>query len=214
MGETELSVRATVVGLIGCLMAGAFLTGSVVNCIVLLRKVRNWRRWLVVPSSFLVAVGALAFFGQMTSGAGGLNWLPSSFEWPAGRADDGLTEADGTQIVLLGAAGRIQIYDPHWHFVRGWPVRSILRIRLLGDGSVEALSKNERGYVFGTNGELLSQRTYEVHEAVRSLNSLPPPTRVIVPTPFWLYIFSSPLLSWLLIMAGMAGWFVVSPKSR
>jgi hypothetical protein len=210
VGETELNFGGIIPGAFGCFMLVVFLFAAVWNCIFMLRSVRGWRRWFVLPSSFLVAVGACGFFSQMISGVGGLDWLPPSFEWPAGHPDDAITTANGTHIDLIKSAGRIQIYDSRWHFLRGWPVQSVLRIRFLGDGSVEALTKHQKGLVFDINGRLLSRRVYEVHESVHLLDSLPPCENVFVPTSPWLYIFSSPFVSWIVLMGGLAGWFVAS----
>jgi hypothetical protein len=208
VGKTGLSVRAIISTLIPCLLLGAFLLGSVWNCVFLLREIRDWRRWIVLPSSFLVAFGALAFLGQGISAVGGLNWLPPSFEWPAGHVEGGLTTASGSHIVLLRGAGRIQVYDSRWGFVRGWPAGTALKLRLLENGTVEALAKGEQGFVFDLNGKLISQRVYGVHEMVDRENSLPRREWTFVPTPPWLYIFSSPFFSGLVARVGMLGWFV------
>jgi hypothetical protein len=213
VGETELNVRAIIYSLVPCLLLGAFLFGSVWNCVFMLREVRGWRRWIVLPSGFLVAFGALAFFGQGISAVGGLNWLPPSFEWPAGHVNGVLTTDDGRHIVLIQGAGRIQVYDSSWRFLRGWPAGTALKLRLLEDGTVEALSKGLRGFVFDLHGKLISQRVYGVREMVDLENSLPRGDRIFVPTSPWLYAFSSPFFGWLVGVVGMLGWFVANRKS-
>ena len=201
-------------GTLLCGMLGVFLFGAVWNGIFLLSEARGWRRWIVLPSSFLVATGALAFFGQGISAVGVLNWLPPTFEWPAGHVDGALTMADGGKVVLIKGAERIQVYDANWRFVRGWPAQSALKLRLLPDGKVEALTKGLHGTVFDLRGNLIARRTYEVREMVKLQNSLAPCPRVFIPTSPWLYILSSPFLSGTLLNAGLLGWFVVAYKSN
>ena len=178
----------------------------------MLREVRDWRRWIVLSSSFLVAFGALAFFSQGISAMGGLNWLPPTFEWPAGHVDGALTTADGSHIVLLRGPGRIQVYDPGWRFLTGWPAGTALKLRLLEDGTVEAFAKGLKGFVFDFQGKLITQRVYGVREMVDLENSSPRGERVFVPTSPSLYIFSSPFFSGLVAGVGMMGWFVVDHK--
>jgi hypothetical protein len=200
--------------LVAFLMLVAFLFGAVWNSVFMLRATQGWRRWLVLPSSFLVAVGACGFFGQGLFAVGAQNWLPQSFEWPAGSVGDVLTTADGGHIILIQGVGRVQVYDSNWHFLRGWPVLGARKLRLLEDGNVEALTKYERGFVFDYNGKLISQQTYGIREFVNLENSMPRSAGIFVPTPPSLYIFSSPLLSWLVFATGFVGWFVVYPRSN
>jgi len=161
------------------------------------------------PSSGLVAIGACGFFGQAASAVGALDWLPPGFEWPAGR-EYTLTTAQGQHVLLIRSAGRIQVYDSRWRFLRGWPARSALKLRLIDDGTVEALTKGAGGLVFDLEGRLLSQRAYKANEYIDLYNRLPAGEPVNVPTTPWLYMFSSPLLSWLMVATGLVGWFVIS----
>ena len=70
----------------------------------------------------LLLIGVTGFLGAGFSSAGGLNWLPSSFEWPVGSVDGVVTTKDGLHVVPHTPSGRIQIYDSGWHFTRGWRV--------------------------------------------------------------------------------------------
>jgi hypothetical protein len=193
-------------------MLSGFVCASIAWCVSALKESRGWRRWLAVPCSLLIGIGAVGFFGQAISTVGGFNWLPASTEWPAGRADHALTTTDGHHVVLVKGAGRIQVYDQGWHFVRGWAAGPVLNLRLLTDGTIEALMKGQRGLVFNPSGKLLSKRKYGVREWIELENSLPPGESVSVPTSAWLYIGSSPLLSWLVLAAGFAGWFTSSRR--
>lgn len=172
----------------------------------------GWRRSVIFLSNALIIVGACGFFGQFV--AGGRNWLPGSFEWPAGKVDDVLSTTNGYHIVLVPGVARIQVYDDSWHFLRGWAVPGLLRLDLLSDGTLEALAKGEKAFVFDTDGNLISQKTYGTREFVELENSLPKTGGAIVPTPKLLYAFSNPLLSWLVFATGFIGWFICSPGSK
>ena len=73
-------------------------------------------------SCLFIAVGAMGFLGSMLSAVGGLNWLPDSFEWPAGYVDGVVYTNNGIYIVPLTPSGRVQLYDAEWKFIRGWHV--------------------------------------------------------------------------------------------
>ena len=177
-----------------------FLVAAIRNSLSMLRQASGWRRWLILPSSALVVIGASGFFGQGIV-ASGPNWLPTSFEWPAGRVEDALTAANSYHIILVSGVARIQVYDRNWRFLRGWSVPRALRLRMLGDGTIEALTKSEKGLVFDVRGSLISERTYGIRESEDLENSLPHTGSVLVPTPASLYVFSNPLLCWFVFAA-------------
>src|SRR5262249_50277691 len=77
---------------------------------------RGWRRWLTTTASCLLVVGAAGFFGSALSAAGGLNWLPSSFEWPVGYASGVVSTPEGLHVVPHTPSGRVQVYDANWSF--------------------------------------------------------------------------------------------------
>ena len=73
--------------------------------------IRGWRKWPVLLAGAMVAVGGVGFLGQVLSAVGGLNWLPESFEWPAGAVEGMITTPSGLRVVPTTAAGRVQVYD-------------------------------------------------------------------------------------------------------
>jgi hypothetical protein len=83
---------------------------------------RGWRRAHYVAGVALLCVGAIGFGGSMIAATGGMNWLPPEFELPAGRVSGVIDLRDGTHVVPLEHAGRIQLYDAEWRFKRGWQV--------------------------------------------------------------------------------------------
>ena len=76
-------------------------------------------KWIVAVMYFLILTGAGGFFAAFLSASGVLK-LPSYREWPAGYVRGVVTAADGKYIVPLIPSGRVQLYDPQWHFIRGW----------------------------------------------------------------------------------------------
>jgi len=150
-----------------------------------------------------MAIGGLGFFGTALSATGGLAWLPSNFEWPAGFATGILTMTDGKQVVPLTAAGRIQVYDSEWRFLKGWYVDAgggIFKIRPK-DNEIEVItSRGRMRYLYAIDGSLLSQDSY----APQSYADFPTPGRsAVVPTRWWLWLFSSPFYSWATGATGM-----------
>lgn len=58
------------------------------------------------------------------STAGGLNWLPPTFEYPVWHTRGVFTLSDGAHAVPLVNPSRIQIYDRDWNFIRARAVES------------------------------------------------------------------------------------------
>src|SRR5437773_3218687 len=78
---------------------------------LLATKADRWERLILYLAPFCLAIGAIGFFGSALSATGGLNWLPASFEWPVGTADNVVATADHFFVVPHTPSGRIQIYD-------------------------------------------------------------------------------------------------------
>jgi len=153
----------------------------------------------------LVAFGGLGFFGLMFSTLGGLRWLPSTVAWPVGSVHGSLTMPDGTHVVPVQIAGqKIQIYGPDWRYVRGWYVaagggRRFL-LQLAGTNSVEVITKpHSMRYVYDLDGRLLLSQSYAPTNFADFSGS---GEKVRVPTPWWLWMFTSPMHSWLVFMLG------------
>ena len=102
----------------------AMLTVWILQAVVVALSVKSftWKAGLNFIASACLVIGALGFFGSALSATGGLSWLPSTFEWPIGGAENVLITSDGTHIVPHTASGRIQIYDKDLNFLRGWNI--------------------------------------------------------------------------------------------
>jgi hypothetical protein len=152
----------------------------------------------------LFAVGAAGFFGSFIAANGGMSWLPSTVELPAGRVSGVVTMADGTRVVPLPHAGRVQLYDGDWRFQRGWQVDAAggtFVVDALGDGTIQVVTARlQRKYEFDRDGHLLSSRPSgdrDFDEFRRKGHS------EVVPTNPLLWVWSGPFASWLTMMAGI-----------
>jgi len=168
------------------------------------------KRWMTMIGYSLVAIGGLGFFGAGLSSVGGLTWLPNSFEWPAGFVRHILVMPDGKHVVPHTPSGRIQVYDPTWKFLRGWHVDAsggVFKLRLASSNQIEVITaRGQMRYVYGIDGNLHSQATYKP----QSYSDFPVSDEsAAVPTPWWLWMFTSPVYSWIIGASGMALLFLL-----
>jgi len=151
-------------------------------------------KWLLAAPALVGLLGFGGFFAQMLSGEGILK-LPKSSEWPAGYVRNVITTTDGKYVVPIVPAGRVQVYDSNWHFLRGWNVYALggdFKIRANSSGVVEVLTaRGEHRYTFNQDGDLISSTP--LSESYYSLPDIG--QSKVVPTPFLLWPFSDPFLS-------------------
>lgn len=171
------------------------------------KKRTGKQRILTLLASTLITIGALGFFGSALSAMGGLNWLPHSFEWPVGRATGVVSTKDGYWVVPHTPTGRIQIYDSHWKFLRGWNVDAsagTFKLYITDTNQIHVVTaRGQRLYVYDIHGELLSKAGYPATGT--GYSAFPDEgATFVVPTPIWLWIFSSPIYSWAAAAAGIA----------
>jgi hypothetical protein len=183
-------------------IGGMFVGGSLLLACRSQKKSRR-KKALTACGGVLMAIGGLGFFGTALSASGGLRWLPSNFEWPVGFASGVLIMTDGKQVVPLTAAGRIQVYDSEWRFLRGWYVDAgagIFKIRPKDDKIEVITARGRMRYLYTIDGSLLSQDSY----APQSYADFPAHgPSAVVPTRWWLWLFSHPFFSWATGAAGM-----------
>jgi len=172
-------------------------------------------RGLIGLAGIFVIVGALGFFGSFLSAAGGLNWLPPSFEWPVGLASGVVSTKDHFFVVPHTPSGRVQVYDRHWKFVRGWHVDAdggTFQLKTSEAGRVEVITaRGQWHYVFDLSGNLLSKQNYS--PASYSFLEKEGQSQ-LVPTAPWLWVLSNPSYAWLSGAAGLALFFAVEKLSR
>jgi hypothetical protein len=121
---------------------------------------------------------------------------------------------DGNRVVPLRAAGRIQIYDSKWTFVRGWYVDAhsgTFDIQIFDTNKIEVLTaRGDMRYLYNLEGSLLSKGTYTPNYGNFPIVG----QSVIVPTHWWLWPFTGPFYSWALTILGMAIQFLTEPKTK
>jgi hypothetical protein len=164
--------------------------------------------WVVGLMGLLVIVGAAGFFATGLSAVGVLNF-PRSFQWPAGYVSGVMRMPDGNVVVPLVPAGRLQLYDPQWRFLRGWQVNASggdFRVECTPAGTIEVLTaRGRRHYSFTESGDVISDvpssdsgsdAFYAPHAEGQS---------VVVPTSPLLWVFSSPFFCWGVAAVGGVG---------
>lgn len=185
------------------LFAGVWLFLAVLGINRMLKRGRR-TNWLVAAMGLLVIIGSAGFFAEILSGAGVIK-LPKSYEWPAGYVTGVRTTVNGKYVVPLVPEGRVQIYDSHWHFLRGWNVDALggdFKVAPTPKGTVEVFTaRGELHYSFTENGDLISAGS-----ASEPFDSLPKNGQsIVVPTSPMLWVLSSPAISWGVGILGFAG---------
>jgi hypothetical protein len=166
---------------------------------------RNTRpRAGVFAASALIIMGTTGWFGSSLSAVGGLNWLPRSWEWPVGTADGVITMPDSTHVVPHVFSGRVQIYDAHWKFLRGWAIGSWggdFRVMPSGADRFDVMkARSDWRDTYRLTGEHVARAKLE-----RYYWTLPRyGERLCVPTSPWLLVFSGHMTTWLMYVLGLA----------
>jgi hypothetical protein len=107
----------------------------------------------------------------------------------------------------------VQVYDKQWKFIRGWWIDAgggDFKLRISDTNTIHVITaRKSRHYIYDLNGNLLSSSNAAAYGKYPSDG-----TSYIVPTASWLWIFSSPFLSWLTAAAGMGLLFVSKKVMR
>jgi hypothetical protein len=173
----------------------------------------NRFKWTVAVMYFLILVGASGFFAAALS-ANGVLKLPFYREWPAGYVGGVVTTVDGKYIVPLVPSGRVQLYDPHWQFIRGWNVAAEggdFKTQHSPNDLIEVFTaRGEHHYSFDEYGHLIAS----MRVPPEYFSSLPKSESVVVPTSLFLWPFSSPFLSWGVTVIGFVGLSILRKIGR
>ena len=197
------------------LMAACFALGAVVSY----RStpiVRGWPRGVRAAGMGLLVTGAVGFLSAFVAATGGLDRLPPGFELPAVHESGVINLRDGTRVVPLTHAGRIQLYDAEWRFLRGWQLDAgggtFYLDRLARDDIQVALVRPRRIEIFAPDGRLLSTRALRSASSDRHGRN---GYSVSVPTHPLLWIWSGPFCSWLTAaLGGFIVWFAETRRAR
>jgi hypothetical protein len=176
-------------------------------------KDRGWWRLLRLAATTLLALGALGFFGTAFFAFGSFNQLPRSFEWPIGYASGVVSIADHF-IVPHTPSGRVQVYDRNWQFLHGWGVDAgagTFKLHITPTNRIHVITaRRQMHYTYDLHGTLLASETYADHG--QSYSSFPSEGGAyLVPTRLWLWTFTSPIYSWLVLAIGF-GLFAIQDK--
>ena len=166
------------------------------------RRLRGMGRVFGVSGGIFLATGAAAFFSTTLSSLG---VIPARFEWPVGRADQIIQMRDGFHVVSHTPSGRMQIYDPAWHFVRAWNVDAgggVFKAKLTPTGFLEVwTARGQKRFLFAPDGRLVEAGSY-APSSYSDFREDGGPGYVSTPFPLW--VFAHPFVAWLVAIIGMA----------
>jgi hypothetical protein len=158
----------------------------------------------VFAGSALIIMGTMGWFGSSLSAVGGLNWLPRTWEWPVGTANGVITMPDGTHVVPHVFSGRVQIYDAHWKFLRGWAIGSWggdFRVTPSGADRFDVMkARSDWLDTYRLSGEHVARAKLERYYWTFPRYG----ERLCVPTAPWLLVFSGHMTTWLMYVLGLA----------
>ena len=184
-----------------CLILTAWVTQAIR---LAMRKEKLLRHTAInIVAGACLIIGAVGFFGTALSGSGALDWLPDSFEWPVTSTDNGLILDDGNIVFPHTSSSRIQIYDRHREYLRGWTVESDggdFKIAPSTDPNFYVYTaRGDLRHEFNAQGERLSSGRYsEEYSKIRGANE-----HVEFDTALYLWPFTHPFTSWLFAAIGL-----------
>lgn len=170
-------------------------------------------RILVLTGFLLVFLGAVRWTSCQLSWFGALDGLPSSWEWPVGTAKRVITMPDGTHVVAVTSAGRVQIYDPKWKFLRGWAVGAPageFKMLPAGPDKFDVMPmRTMRRDTYRLSGDLIARGSRPSGTRYDHLQEAGEPHAV--PTAPWIRMILMPLTSWpvsmiSLVLLGFLQW--------
>jgi hypothetical protein len=201
------------------IMIGVMLTVWLLFAVMEFRsatKAHGWRKFIRLLAAMCIGVGGLGFFGTSFIAIGALNQLPGSFEWPIGYATGVVSTKDNYFVVPHTPSGRVQIYDSKWRYLRGWNVDAsagTFKLHVTDTNRIHVVTaRRQMHYVYDLNGNVVSSEHYLA--TGRSYSSFPEEGgSYFVPTPVWLWVFTSPFYSWLTAAIGL-GLFALNDRLK
>lgn len=183
---------------------------SVVGIVVVWKSpLSNWP----IVGLLMILFGGLGFFVQGLSAAGGLNWLPRSFEWPVGYATDVARTSSGGYVVPHRSSGRVQVYDAELEFVRGWPVDASaghFDVAVDDDDRIHVMTaRGDQHFTFDLQGRQLGQETFDPYSPPYAAQG----ESLLVPTFPLFWIVTHPFIAWGVAALGMA-WLAVRARRQ
>lgn len=178
------------------------------------------KKWFGVVGGLLVMYGVTSFFLTGLCADCGTDIVPTHFEWPMGLTNGILTTPSGMHVAPHDAAGRVQIYDSNWKFVRGWHIDGgggTFKLCALEGERFEAITaRGNSKFTYDLNGTLISASKYDG----KLWNTFPQSreSKYIATWP-WMWPLVHPFLAMLTLILGFVVLFVggkvrVRPFSR
>lgn len=161
--------------------------------------------------SLLFLFGCTGFFAQCALSLGLLP-LSEHCEWPIHKAVRAVPLEDGGFAVPLQAVGRVQIYDEHWKFVRGWQAPALgapFQLDLMLDGSLRVRNSRQQARFYSQDGHALEAKNSSRFDAGEAIGALPLDVPVRLTTNPPQLIFASRLASWCVAAFGALGAFLI-----
>ena len=169
--------------------------------------------WAILVCGALVVIGAVGFFGQMLLAIDVIK-IPKSVEWPAGYVKGVIATQEGLNVVPLEPSGRVQVYDRDWHFLHGWHIDASggsFKVLSTRPGIIEVFTgRGRRHFTYSEDGQLLASEAPYV-ESIAAIDNGGIATTV--PTKSFLWPFSSPFLSWALVLIGFLGIWIIKKSA-
>ncbi len=157
----------------------------------------NAKRRLNIIALAMLFFGFFGFLGFFVAAVGASKLLPADFEWPP-AVSTGVVELDGVYYVPHPAS-RVQAYDEDWNFITSWYVPSnggpFAIIRGVRSTITVYSARRKLALRYSPSGQLISQKTSDYYP--QSGETL------VVPTPYYLWIFSHPFGFWLIGLLGI-----------
>ena len=132
-------------------------------------------------------------------------FLPTSFEWPIGSADNVIRTQQNNYIVPHVPSGRVQVYDANFQFIRGWKVETsggtfkILPFNESRQQFEVVTARNHMKYVFDLTGQEMTREKYPSGQ----YDSFPKAGgSIAIPTPLWMMPLSHPFNAWIIAVMG------------
>ena len=167
----------------------------------------NYKKLLQVVCLVISTSGLICFLVSILVGES--HFLPDSFEWPVGYADNIISIQSGLHIVPHIPSGRIQIYSSDWKFIRGWSAHASgrdFKVMPFDEGKQQIAIVTARGdkkYYFDIDGKFLSRESVLPF----SYNLFPKSgTSHWIGTSIWLLPLAQSYIAWCISMTGVVGW--------
>jgi hypothetical protein len=152
----------------------------------------------------LVLYGGVGFFAQALFPMLGPPWITDATELPVLWPVANVRDARGRTIVALESARRVQVYDEHARFLRGWSVGDGRTVRALTSTAADRIEVfvGSEMIVFDGAGKAIERHAVGFEAAGAAKAAITPGDSVTAPVHLW--PFANPFVGWGVGAIGMA----------